>query len=517
MLLAGGNPLGAQTSAELYDPVADTFTPTGSLNAGRYDHTATLLNNGLVLFAGGFGSGGLLDSAELYDPNAGAFTYTGSLNTARFEHTAALLNNGTVLIAGGFDTSNAQSTAELYDPIAAAFAYTDSLNTARYNHTATLLNSGMVLIAGGQGSKTYLSSAELYEPGTLTPPNLVSIALSPNSPTVPLDAAQPMIATGTFGDGSTEQLSSVTWSSSDTTSASVTNDVTDSGAAYGVGGAGTATVTTCAGSVCGSTSVVVGPPALVLITVTPATAVVAEGSSIAFDAMGIYSDGSTQDLTSSVTWISSDWDVASIAVNGQASGWAGGAVTISATAGSVTGSANLTVTPAVVSGLSITPATLVLAPGGSQQLQVTANFSDGTTQNETRNTTWTYQVAGIAIVNPANGVLTAQSLGTTTVIAHSNGFTAQPASVTVAAVTAVKVIPATLDMVPGTSRQFQAIATLSGGKTEDLTTIVTWSSTQPGVASVSGGLVNTIQVGSPTILAQIGGITGSATVKVVSP
>ena len=517
VLLAGGNPSSAQTSAELYDPVADAFILTGTLNAGRYDHTATLLNNGMVLLAGGFGSGGLLASAELYDPNAGLFFYTGSLNTARFEHTATLLNNGTVLIAGGFDTSNPQSSAELYDPTAATFAYTGSLNTARYNHTATLLPSGMVLIAGGQGSKTYLSSSELYEPGTLIPPNLVSIALNPSNPTIPLDDAQQMIATGTFSDGTTQQLASATWSSSDTTSFVTTNDVTDSGQAYALGGAGTATVTACTGSICGSTTVVVGPPALALIAVTPATATISTGGSIAFDAMGTYTDGSTQDVTSSVTWISSDWDVASITTDGQASGWAGGAVTISATAGSVTGSANLTVNPAVMSGLSINPPALTLAVGGSLQLQVIATFSDGSTQDVTRNSTWTYQVSGVANVNPANGVLTALKLGSTAVIAHTSGFTAS-ASVTVATVTAVNIVPATLDMVPGTSSQFQAIATLNGGATENVTTIAAWSSTQSSLASVSsGGLVTAVQVGSPTIQAQVNGITGSATVNVVAP
>jgi uncharacterized protein YjdB len=517
VLIAGGNPASAQTSAELYDPVADAFTLTGSLNTGRYDHTATLLNNGMILVAGGTGIGGLLDSAELYDPNVGAFTYTGSLNTARFEHTATLLNNGTVLIAGGFDTSNPLSSAELYDPTAGAFTYTGSLNKARYNHTATLLNSGMALIAGGQGANGYRASAELYEPGTLTPPNLVSIALSPNNPTAPLDAAQQMIATGTFSDNSTEQLASVTWNSSDTGSISITNDVTDPGAAYGVGGAGTATVSACAGSICGSTIVVVGPPALALIAVTPTTASVSTGGSIAFDAMGIYSDGSTQDLTSSVTWISSDWDVASITTDGQASGWAAGAATISATAGWVTGSAELTVTPASLVGLTLNPATIFLAPGGSLQLQVIANFGDGTTQDVTANATWSFQGSAIAIVNQTTGVVTAQQVGTTKLIAHSNGLTAS-ATLTVSPVTGLNIIPATLDMVPGTSSQFQAIATLSNGKTENLTTIVAWSSTQPGIASVSnGGLVTAVQVGSPNILAQIGGVTGSAPLHVISP
>ena len=77
---------------------------TGSLNTARHNHTATLLNNGMVLMAGGYtATDGYLASAELYNPATGTFTPTGSLNTARDCHTATLLNNGMVLMAGGYN------------------------------------------------------------------------------------------------------------------------------------------------------------------------------------------------------------------------------------------------------------------------------------------------------------------------------------------------------------------------------------------------------------------------------
>jgi multimeric flavodoxin WrbA len=84
------------------------------LNNARYSHTTTLLNNGMVLIGGGYGSSGFTVSAELYDPTAGTFTNTGSLNTARYQHTATLLNNGMVLIAGGVGSSGFLASAELY-------------------------------------------------------------------------------------------------------------------------------------------------------------------------------------------------------------------------------------------------------------------------------------------------------------------------------------------------------------------------------------------------------------------
>jgi len=256
VLIAGGynNHNGYLAVAELYNPATGIFSyTTGSLNTGRQLHTATLLNNGLVLIAGGIPP---TPNAELYNPATGTFSYTtGPLNTARYYHTATLLNNGMVLMAGGIYNGSYLASAELYNPTTGTFSYTTgSLNTARVYHRATLLNNGMVLMAGGfNTSNGTLASTELYDPATLTPPNLVSISLSPSSPTVAIGTAQRFTATGTFSDNSTQQLASVTWSSSNSAVASITDDASNPGAAYAAA-AGNATVSACTGAVCGSTT-----------------------------------------------------------------------------------------------------------------------------------------------------------------------------------------------------------------------------------------------------------------------
>src|SRR5258708_2989697 len=180
VLIAGGfTSAGVTNTASLSDPVGQVFTPIGAPMASyRAYHTATLLKNGMVLLVGGMdNTGGVQSSAELYDPVNKTFTFTGGMHTYRYLNTATLLNDGTVLIAGGMDgIGNTQYISELYNPVTGTFSLTGYLNIQRYAHTATLLNDGTVLIAGGGTATRPITTiqpnptdiAELYDPTTGT-------------------------------------------------------------------------------------------------------------------------------------------------------------------------------------------------------------------------------------------------------------------------------------------------------------------------------------------------------------
>jgi Galactose oxidase, central domain len=175
VLIVGGGDANANLfkTAELFDPVTESFSATGNLNQARKGASATLLPNGKVLIAGGQDSGGtLLSSSELYDPSTATFTLTGNMHSPRAQHTATLLSNGKVLLVG---SSSETGSAELFDPVSGLFSTTGSLIQSRAHHTATLLPSGNVLVLGGTQTMppggggaapapVSVDSAEVYDP-----------------------------------------------------------------------------------------------------------------------------------------------------------------------------------------------------------------------------------------------------------------------------------------------------------------------------------------------------------------
>jgi len=181
VLVAGGTGAngGALASSELYNPASGTWSFTGNLHVGRVSAQSILLPNGMVLTIDGCISNDCLSSttrsAEIYNPASGTWTVTGSMRTGRAEFVAVLLPSKKVLVAGGCTSYNANgcvavtTAAELYNPATGTWTSTGAMRAARMAMTGTVLLNGKALIAGGQtAASDALGSSELYNPATGT-------------------------------------------------------------------------------------------------------------------------------------------------------------------------------------------------------------------------------------------------------------------------------------------------------------------------------------------------------------
>jgi uncharacterized protein YjdB len=343
--------------------------------------------------------------------------------------------------------------------------------------------------------------------------NLVSIAVTPANPSIAKGAAQQFTATGTYSDGSTQNLTgAVSWSSSNTSVATVTG----SGVASGVG-VGASTIQAASGSVTGSTTLTVTVPALSSITVTPTNPSIAKGTTQPFTATGTYSDGSTQNLTGTVIWSSSNLAVATITSAGVASGVATGTSTIQAVSGSVIGSTTLTVT-AVLSSIVVTPANPSIAKGATQQFTAAGTFSDGSTQNLTSTATWSSSNTAVATINSA-GLVSGVSAGASTIQATSGSVSGSTTlNVTAAVLSSIAVTPTNPSIAKDATQQFTATGTFSDGSIQNLTSTATWGSSNTAVATInSAGLASAVGTGSATIQTISGSVSGSTTLTVPAP
>jgi len=358
---------------------------------------------------------------------------------------------------------------------------------------------------------------------SVTAATLVSITITPALPAIPLGTTEQFVATGTFTDGSTQNITgSVQWASSDTSIATISNAPGFLGLATSVAN-GTSNISATSGSVSASTTLTVSVAALVSITVNPPGPSIALGTAQQFTATGIFTDGSTQDLTVSSTWSSSNTAVATVSSSAVGTAIATGMATITATLGGVSGSTLLTVTPASVVSISVSPATAAIPLGITQPFTAFGTFTDGSTQDVTNSAHWSSSAPGVATVSntPGGAGLTSTVGSGNTIISATFGGVTGSASLTVsnAVLAAIDISPQSSTVPIGGSQQFTAIGLYTDGSAVNITTSVTWVTSSPSVAAISStsgsqGLSTGVGQGNARISAVLGSVAGSTTLTV---
>ncbi len=405
---------------------------------------------------------------------------------------------------------------------------------------AATISSGGLAKTYTQGSSVI--TASFNTPGglisgtatlTVTPPTLVSISVQPAATTVVVGNTVQFTAQGTFGDGTTQDLTSlVTW-----TATAPVATISSGGLAttYTQGSSViTAAFNTPGGLISGTaTLTVTAAPTLVSISVQSAVTTVAAGNTVQFTAQGTYSDGTKQDLTNLVTWTATA-PVATISSGGLAKTYTQGSTVITAAfntpGGLISGTATLAVTAPALVAIRLTdtgllppvPPTFKIAKGTSLTILAIGVYSDGSERR--LNPVWSVSPNPNSIASIiGNGIATGLSAGTVTVNATDSATSISGSAtliVTDATVTGIVVSPVGQTIAPSTQLFFTALGEFSDGTTQTVTQDVNWSSTAPAVATVQAndypGLATGVAAGSTMIQASLGSVTGTAPLTVSS-
>ena len=352
--------------------------------------------------------------------------------------------------------------------------------------------------------------------------SLVSIQVTPTNPRIANRTSRQFTATGIYSDYTTLDLTlSVAWSSSATNIATINS----SGRAT-ASNPGQTTIKATFGAVSGSTTLTVTNATLTSLDIAPIDPSIAKGTTQQFTATGHFSDGTIQDLTTSVTWDSSDPSKATIDPSGKASALAIGQTTITATFGAISQQTTLTVTAATLKSIAVTPINprISVNPSGTfVQFTATGTFTDNTTQDLTTSVSWSSSIPAFATISNIAGSYGKAAIvasGVTTITATQGTVSGSTTlTVTNALLLSITVTPADPDILVGGTIQFTATGHYDDGSTQNLTSLVTWSSSEPSVATISNaagdkGLATGVAPVQTTITATSGAIHGSTELEV---
>ena len=347
---------------------------------------------------------------------------------------------------------------------------------------------GLLLVVGACGGGN--GSPVPPTPSTPVAPTVRAIEVDPPTPSLVAGTTLPIRATALYTDDTRRDISTeATWTSSNTAVALV-DPVTRK--LQGVA-QGSASITAELNGVRGSALVAVTAATAVSLRLEPSTASIAKGTQAQFTARATFTDRTEQDIGSQVDWTSSNAAVASVDPNGLATGTGTGQASITATCkvpsvcATLSANAALEVSAATLATITLVPADAQMPLGTKQQFTATGTFTDQTTQDLSTQVTWASTDTDVATIDVA-GLASTVAKGSTKISAMKDGVSASPVDVAVtdAELRSLSIsVDGDSNVGIGQSKQFQAQGSYSDGSTKDVTTQVTWKSTNTDAATIS--------------------------------
>lgn len=359
-------------------------------------------------------------------------------------------------------------------------------------------------------------------------PTLVGIQVDPSDPTVALGDMIQLVVQGVMSDGTTDVPEGMTCASANEALVSVRYD---KGRVWATGLRTGTTELTCTAPGLASphvVSITVTSARTKALAITPRAATVGRTGVATFQATATLTDGTTSNVTSFADWSVSDTSIATVGTGtakGKVTGIKAGAVKVTAHYQGLTAMADLTVVPALLVRVDVTPSTLVVPIKASMPLKAVAVFDDFTVSDITDQAEWRSSEPRFATVSSnaaPRGVVTGIAAGNATVTATYSGKSGTAAvTATDAHLVRIEVTPPVMVLAKGTTGTFQATAIYSGTvPPQDVSQIVSWATSPSGIVSLSPsspGEVKAAAVGTATVSASLLGLTGMASVRVTAP
>lgn len=342
---------------------------------------------------------------------------------------------------------------------------------------------------------------------------------------LPVGSTYALQANGIYSDGSSMNITSLAqWHTTNPNALSVTNSALSKGIVTALA-AGESQLQVTYLNLSETTSIVVTPATLNSIEITPRNIQLEKGTQQQLTATGIYSDNLARDITSLILWTSNDPLIAFISnaneQRGNLNALNTGAVKITASLDGFSSDIDVTISQNTLDGINILyENSSTLAINTEKSLTVQGSFSNGTSQNLTREASWQTAdslICNISISEGHSVLLKAHAAGLCTVSARFSDFSSSIFfSISESQITNITITPTDTNIANGSNIQFSATGIYTDNSTQDLTNQVLWSTTTNNIEVDTNGLAKALQVGLSTVKANLLGISTETNVTVTS-